>query len=143
MTRGMKEIVGDEVARVFGELILRQECDAAENERGAYGSERHTPYDLQCRVQALERDTDAKRGLSDILPLPHETQSLRSRGNILGTSWPVADRRDNIGAVSLERSSAGPVHPYRSVASVSANRRPCSGSTASRLETWSPRASVR
>src|SRR3984893_4734211 len=77
MTCGMEEIVGDEVARVFGELILRQECDATENERGAHGSERHTTYDLQCRVQALERDTDAKRDLSDILPLLHKTETPR------------------------------------------------------------------
>src|ERR1700726_4053501 len=109
MTRGMKEIVGDEVARVFGELILRQACDAAENERGAYGSERRTPYDLQCRVQALERDTDAKRHLSGILPLPHETETLRAR---------------------LGLDDSRPVHRYRSVASVSVNRRACSGSTA-------------
>src|SRR5882762_5096438 len=90
----MEEIVGDEVARVFGELILRQERDATENERGAYGSERHTTYDLQRRVQALERNTDAKRDLSDILPLPHKTETLHARGSILGTSWPAADRRE-------------------------------------------------
>src|ERR1700687_2999983 len=89
----MKEIVGDEVARVFGELLLRQKCAATENERGAYGGERYTTYDLQCRIQALERDTDAKRDLPDILPLPHQTETLRARGNILGTSRPAADRR--------------------------------------------------
>src|ERR1700737_3141820 len=74
----MEEIVGDEVTRVFGELVLRQECDGAETERWAYGCERPTAYDLQRRVQALERDTDSKRDLSDILPLPHKTETLRT-----------------------------------------------------------------
>src|ERR1700756_4673170 len=98
MTRGMEKIVGDEVARVFGQLVLCQERDAPENERGAYDSERRTTYDLQCGVQSLERNAEAKRDLSDILPLPHQTETLpRSLTSPYQSSGPSARRIQHCG----------------------------------------------
>src|ERR1700730_11358711 len=107
----MKEVVGDEVARVFGELILSQECDGTENERGAYGSERHTTYDLQCCVHALERDTDAKRDLPDILPLLHRTAPLLA-GVMLSVSLSLRARPlEQCVRVTFDLRLAGSVPP--------------------------------
>src|ERR1700756_1955302 len=114
MTRGMEKIVGDEVARVFGQLVLCQERDAPENERGAYDGERRATYDLQCGVQSLERNAEAKRDLSDILPLPHEIETLpRSLPSPYRPSGPGAFRSHAATArcqrdlVSLQRCAQG------------------------------------
>ncbi len=61
---GGEEVGRDDVARVFGQLVLRQQSDQTQDEARADEQQRDAAKDLERRIEALERDADPKDPLA-------------------------------------------------------------------------------
>ena len=64
MARGMAKMIGNEIMRIFGDLILGEQSDHVNNRSWADRPQRNAASDLQDPVQPLQQHADAEQKFS-------------------------------------------------------------------------------